>query len=95
MINPLRTPDDYALFIYTLVDQFPTIQHSTVTFVRLGTTLARVEGELDFEQDIRLPPDIKHHRIPAPAMSFTQPNLPVLIAEVETLLDNVQPTPDA
>lgn len=30
-----------------------------------------------------IPPDIKHHRIPAPNMSFTQPNLPVLIMEIE------------
>ena len=29
------------------------------------------------------PPDIKHHRIPAPNMSFTQPNLPALIEEIE------------
>jgi hypothetical protein len=28
-------------------------------------------------------PDIKHHRIPAPGLSFTEPNLPYLLAEVE------------
>ena len=28
-------------------------------------------------------PNIKHHRIPAPELSFTRPNLPVLIAEIE------------
>jgi hypothetical protein len=33
-----------------------------------------------------IPPDIKHHRVPAPAMSFTQSNLPVLILEMEQLL---------
>ncbi|MDZ7291670.1 MAG: DUF6516 family protein [candidate division KSB1 bacterium] len=34
-----------------------------------------------------IPPDIKHHRIPAPELSFDQPNLPVLIKEiVENLL---------
>jgi hypothetical protein len=33
-----------------------------------------------------IPPDVKHHRIPAPAMSFTQPNLPELIREIEHLL---------
>lgn len=33
-----------------------------------------------------IPPDIKHHRIPAPNMSFTQPNLPALIKEIEGLL---------
>ena len=30
-----------------------------------------------------VPPDIKHHRIPAPGLSFTQPNLPVLIEAIE------------
>ena len=29
------------------------------------------------------PPDIKHHRIPAPHLSFTRPNLPALITEIE------------
>jgi hypothetical protein len=32
-----------------------------------------------------VPPDIKHHRIPAPQMSFVRPNLPELIAEMEEL----------
>lgn len=32
------------------------------------------------------PPDIKHHRLPAPQLSFARPNLPELIAEVEALL---------
>ena len=139
MINSLRTPDDYELFLYTLQETFPSIRHSTVTFVRRGATLARVAGELHFDRDVYLvvrerllydglpvvidsygyevfggqeklywydsqphpddaslqpshphhkhiPPDIKHHRVPAPAMSFTQPNLPVLIREIEDLL---------
>lgn len=33
-----------------------------------------------------VPPDIKHTRIPAPGLSFTSPNLPLLIHEVEQLL---------
>jgi len=33
-----------------------------------------------------IPPDIKHHRVPAPELSFTRPNLPILIEEVERLL---------
>ncbi|MEZ4661127.1 MAG: DUF6516 family protein [Caldilineaceae bacterium] len=37
-----------------------------------------------------VPPDIKHNRIPAPGLSFVQPNLPFLIQEIEqTLLDIV------
>ncbi len=138
MTNPLRSPQDYELFLYTLAEQFPSVRRSTVTFVRLGATLARVSGELFFDRDIRLivrerilyhrlpavidwygyeiwqgerklywydsqphpddpvlqssdphhkhlPPDIKHHRVPAPEMSFSQPNLPALIREIEGL----------
>ena len=33
-----------------------------------------------------VPPDIKHHRIPAHNMSFSQPNLPFLIEEIAALL---------
>ena len=33
-----------------------------------------------------IPPDIKHHRIPAPDLSFDRPNLPFLIEEVERKL---------
>jgi len=30
-----------------------------------------------------IPPDIKHHRVPALGLSFDQPNLPFLIEEIE------------
>ncbi len=30
-----------------------------------------------------VPPDIKHHRIPAPGISFDRPNLPLLLREIE------------
>jgi hypothetical protein len=30
-------------------------------------------------------PDIKHHRIPATGLSFSEPNLPYLIGEIEAL----------
>jgi hypothetical protein len=33
-----------------------------------------------------IPPNIKHNRIPSPGMSFNQPNLSVLIQEVDKLL---------
>lgn len=34
-----------------------------------------------------IPSDIKHHRIPAPNMSFIQPNLAALIQEVAMLIE--------
>jgi Family of unknown function (DUF6516) len=39
-----------------------------------------------------VPPDIKHHRIPAPEMSFTQANLPVLIREIENRIAGIAST---
>lgn len=67
MSNALRTPEDYELFLYTLVEQFPSVRHSTLTFVRFGATLGRVSGELHFEQDFRLVvrERILYHRLPA------------------------------
>lgn len=141
MMNPLRTPDDYELFLYTLADRFPSVRKSNIVFVRRGATLARVAGEVFFEQNIRLvvrerilyhrlpavidwygyevwqgdeklywydsqphpddpalvstdphhkhiPPNIKHHRIPAAHLSFTRPNLPELIQEIEEYMKN-------
>lgn len=32
-----------------------------------------------------IPPDIKHHRVPAPGLSFHKPNLPLLIEEIEAI----------
>jgi len=54
MSNPLRTAEDYELFLYTLVDTFPSVRHSTLTFVRRGASLARVSGELHFDHGLRL-----------------------------------------
>jgi hypothetical protein len=39
-----------------------------------------------FPHHKHIPPDIKHHRIPAPGMGFDHPNLPLLVAEIENLL---------
>ena len=54
MSNPLRTPEDYELFIYSLSDQFKSIRQSTVTLVRLGASLGRVAGEIHFDHGFRL-----------------------------------------
>jgi len=142
MSNPFRAPEDYELYLYTLIEKFPSIKRSTITFIRLGSTLARVAGEIYFENDVRLvvrervlyhrlpiildwygyevcrgeeklywydsqphpddealqsthphhkhiPPDIKHNRVPAANMSFTQPNLAVLIDEIGSLISRL------
>jgi hypothetical protein len=53
-VYPLRTAEDYELFLYSLADQYPSIQRSTVTFVRRGRTLARVAGEIFFKYGFRI-----------------------------------------
>jgi len=143
MNDPLRSPEDYELFLYTLPELFGSIRRSTLTFIRRGHSLARVTGEIFFDHEIRLvilerlvfdrlplaidgygyevwqegeklywydpqphpnepslqsthphhkhvPPDIKHHRIPAPGMSFSRPNLPLLIQEIEKLIERIE-----
>jgi hypothetical protein len=38
-----------------------------------------------FPHHKHVPPDIRHHRISAPGLSFTTPNLPVLLEEIEAI----------
>ena len=54
MNNPLRTPEDYELFLYTFAERFSSVQSSSVIFVRKGATLARVAGEVIFKNGYRL-----------------------------------------
>src|SRR5947199_8717562 len=54
MSDPFRSPEDYELYLYTLPERFLSIRRSTITFVRRGHTLARVRGEILFDQEIRL-----------------------------------------
>ena len=44
-----------------------------------------VELETTFPHHYHEPPDIKRNRRPAPALSFTEPNLPALAAEIARL----------
>ena len=54
MSDPLRTIEDYELFLYSLADQFPAIRRSTLVLARRGASLARVSGELSFDHGFRL-----------------------------------------
>lgn len=40
-----------------------------------------------FPHHKHVPPDIKHHRVPAPGMGFDHSNLAQLIEEIESMLD--------
>ena len=47
-----------------------------------GHSLATACGHARPEPQPLLPPDIKQHRVPAPGISFAQPNLPILIQDI-------------
>lgn len=53
MNNEFRTVADYEVYLYSLVTEYPIIRHSTLVLVRRGSTLARVEGEILFDHDVR------------------------------------------
>jgi hypothetical protein len=67
MTNSLRTEKDYELYLYSLVEHFPSIKRFTITFVRRGISLARVSGVLHFAHGVRMVvrERILYHRLPA------------------------------
>jgi hypothetical protein len=140
-VNPFQSLRNYEAFIYSLPQEFSSIQRSTLTIIRKGRSFAELVGEIHLTGSYRLmvyellhwredalsiksygyevwqdneklywydsqphphepslasshphhkhvPPDIKHNRIPAPNLTFTAPNLPFLIEELEGVLQN-------
>jgi len=51
---PFSTLEAYEIFIYTLVDRYPSIEYSTLVFVRLDPLAGELTGELHFAGDIVL-----------------------------------------
>jgi len=128
-----KSLEEYEHLIYSLPQRYPAISFSTLVLKSLGATIGKVEGEIHFQNQIRLKvlelidfaknriatytyevyraeerlywydpmehpkdrdlaasythhkhiqPDIKHHRIPAPELSFQLTNLDVIIREI-------------
>ena len=75
MSNPLRTIEDYELFLYTLKEQYPSVRHSTVILTRRGAYLARGSGELQFDHGFRLivRERILYHRLPESQFGVGKP----------------------
>jgi len=131
---PIIDFDTYGKLIYSLQERYPSVRRSTLVLATIGSTLAKLEGQVIFEGNVvldvwelvdfaagkirnysyeiyqgsekiawydpyehpqipelastyphhkHIPPDLKHNRIPAPGISFEQPNLPTLIEEIE------------
>jgi hypothetical protein len=91
MTAPFRTTGDYELFLYTLiaVDWYRyEVWQADDKLYWYDSQPHPNEPELQstHPHHKHVPPDIKHHRISAPKMSFTRPNLPALIQEIEALI---------
>ena len=82
----LDSYSEYAHLIFSLLTNRTTVERHTLAVYTTSQTLGITRGQIT-------PPDIKHHRIPAATMSFTEPNLPQVIAEAET--DVAQATHDS
>jgi len=104
-MNPFQSLRDYEEFVYTLHQKYPGIQRSTLVVSQRGKRVAVLQGEISFTGDYRIvepslagtyphhkhiPPDIKHNRIPAANMHFTQPNIPALINDIENLMKPIK-----
>ena len=53
-MNPFQSLRDYERFIYTLKQQFPLIQSSTLVVPTRGKRVAILQGELIFAQGYRI-----------------------------------------
>ena len=77
-MSPFRSLPEYGEFVYTLRQSHPQIVRSTLFISPHGNP---VLAETDPHHK-HIPPDVKHHREPAPRLCFDQPNLPFLIEEI-------------
>jgi len=74
--EPLSSPQAYEGYIYSLSERYPSIQRSTPH--PNDPALASTDPHHK-----HIPPDIKHHRVVAPDLSFARPNFSFLIEEIE------------
>lgn len=95
MRQPFHSIETYELFLYTLEENFPSINHSSVSLIRRGATLARYDCqphpgdpflESSYPHHKHILPNLNRNRIPAPNMSLNQPNLPGVIREIDSLI---------
>ena len=45
-MNPFQSLREYERFVYSLTDQFPRLQRSTLVIVQRGRTFAELSGEV-------------------------------------------------
>jgi hypothetical protein len=53
-VNPFQSLRDYEEYVYTLQQKYSSIKASSLVVVRRGKLVARLQGELIFEQGYRI-----------------------------------------
>jgi len=81
-VNPFRSLRDYEVWVYTLPERFRAITYSALLYDSQPHPADSALASTDPHHK-HVPPDIKHHRVPAPGLSFNRPNLPLLVQEIE------------
>lgn len=51
---PIPDFQTYGELIYSLQERYPSIQRSTLVLATIGSTLAKLEGQVTFESDVVL-----------------------------------------
>jgi len=54
MNDLFRNIQDYELFLYTLTEQFSSVARSTLILIRVGVSMAKVSGEVYFQNGLHL-----------------------------------------
>jgi hypothetical protein len=54
MRNPLASPDDYALFIHQLPEEYVAVRYSSLVYVPLGIKAGKVKGLVAFSGNVIL-----------------------------------------
>ena len=53
-MNPFQSLPSYEEFIYTLKQQFPSVERSTLVVIRRGKRVAILQGEIAFARGYRV-----------------------------------------
>jgi Family of unknown function (DUF6516) len=54
MSAPLDDIAGYSAWVYTLAERHPFISHSTLALVPVGATLAKLEGQIECQEGVRV-----------------------------------------
>lgn len=85
MPTALDSYTEYSRLVFSLLTDCATVERHPLAVYTTSRTIGITRGQIVFRSGhvLRV---FKHHRIPATGLSFTEANLPPLIAEIEALI---------